>query len=174
MTSRTYEIDKVLDPSFEEATKLADQYHAMASGAAFVERKPMCMYDAIAESMGMYDALVEPVGTYEAIAKTVGTLVDKKNAVYGDAFGKSGQFLTLLYPNGIPVEKYSDALCIIRIFDKLMRLATQKDALGESPYQDIAGYALLGIKMSTLGENGKQESEQDQRCGDDNGASHDD
>jgi hypothetical protein len=28
--------------------------------------------------------------------------------------------------------------------DKLFRIATARDALGESPYRDIAGYGLLG------------------------------
>jgi len=34
---------------------------------------------------------------------------------------------------------------MIRIIDKLFRIATQKEAFGESPYRDIAGYGLLGV-----------------------------
>ena len=82
---------------------------------------------------------------YEDLAKRVGALVDVKNKAYGDSFHKAGEFLQILYPNGIPPEKYIDALCIVRIFDKLMRIATKKDAFGESPYGDILGYALLGL-----------------------------
>lgn len=40
-------------------------------------------------------------------------------------------------------------LCIVRIFDKLMRIANKKDAFAESPYADLAGYALLGEKKYT-------------------------
>lgn len=82
------------------------------------------------------------------LATEIGNLVEEKNRAYGDSFAKTGDFLRLLYPNGIPPEKYNDALCIVRIFDKLKRIATDKDALGESPYRDIAGYALLGLRMT--------------------------
>ena len=37
-------------------------------------------------------------------------------------------------------------LCVVRIFDKLKRIATQKNAFSESPYQDIVGYGLLGTE----------------------------
>ena len=84
--------------------------------------------------------------TYEELAQQVGALVDEKNRAYGDSFHKAGDFLKIIYPDGIPPEKYIDALCIVRMFDKLMRIATKKDAFGESPYQDIMGYALLGMK----------------------------
>lgn len=85
------------------------------------------------------------------LATEIGNLVEEKNRAYGDSFAKTGDFLRLLYPNGIPPEKYGDALCIVRIFDKLKRIATDKDALGESPYRDIAGYALLGLRMDESG-----------------------
>jgi hypothetical protein len=81
---------------------------------------------------------------YEELGQQIGALTGEKNAAYGDSFGQVGKFLEILYPNGIPVESYTDALCIVRMFDKLKRIATKKDAFGESPYRDIAGYALLG------------------------------
>jgi len=82
---------------------------------------------------------------YKELAEKIGALVDEKNKAYGNSFDQAGEFLRLLYPNGIPPEKYTDMLCIIRIFDKLKRIATKKDAFGESPYQDIVGYGLLGL-----------------------------
>ena len=36
-------------------------------------------------------------------------------------------------------------LAITRIVDKLFRIATKKDAFGESPFKDIAGYGILGV-----------------------------
>lgn len=36
-------------------------------------------------------------------------------------------------------------LAITRIVDKLFRIATDKDAFGESPFKDIAGYGILGL-----------------------------
>lgn len=82
---------------------------------------------------------------YEELGRRVGALVDVKNAAYGSAFDDAGSFLKLLYPNGIEPDQYSDALALVRIFDKMKRIATDRDALGESPYQDIAGYGLLGL-----------------------------
>jgi hypothetical protein len=83
--------------------------------------------------------------TFNEIAAEIGGTVTVKNAAYGDSFAKTGDFLRLLYPEGIAPEQYGDALCMVRTFDKQMRIATAKDALGESPYRDIAGYAVLGI-----------------------------
>jgi hypothetical protein len=81
------------------------------------------------------------------IATEVGQLVEQKNAAYGSSFAKAGDFLRLLYPDGIPPQKYDDALVLVRIFDKQMRIATDRDALGESPYRDILGYGILGAAL---------------------------
>ena len=80
---------------------------------------------------------------YEDVGKRIGQLVDQKNKAYGDAFNKSKEILKILYPNGIPVEQYGDILAIVRIVDKLFRIATDKDGLGENPWEDIAGYGIL-------------------------------
>jgi len=87
----------------------------------------------------------ESKGDFETLALSIGKLVDEKNRAYGNSFAKCSRFLEVLYPDGVPVEKYGDMLCLVRIFDKAMRIATHKHALGESPYSDIAGYALLGL-----------------------------
>lgn len=81
---------------------------------------------------------------YEALGARIGRLVREKQDAYGDSFGKAGEVMALLYPEGIAPEQYGDALTLVRIIDKLFRIATDRDALGESPYQDIAGYGLLG------------------------------
>ena len=83
--------------------------------------------------------------TYEKIGKQIGELVDQKNAAYGSSFAESHKILSILYPDGIKPEQYTDALAIIRVIDKLFRIATAKDAFGESPWNDIAGYAILGV-----------------------------
>jgi hypothetical protein len=85
---------------------------------------------------------------YEEAGAAIGRLVDEKQKAYGDAFGKSGQVMRILYPNGIRPDRYDDALAVVRIIDKLFRIATDRDALGESPFQDIAGYGLLGATMA--------------------------
>jgi hypothetical protein len=82
---------------------------------------------------------------YQEIAAGVGSLVQEKNEAYGDSFGQACKILEVLYPQGIQPGQYRDALAVTRVIDKLFRLANKKDAFGESPWRDIAGYALLGI-----------------------------
>ena len=91
---------------------------------------------------------VERKRSFIEIGCEIGKLVTEKQIAYGDSFGKSGKILEILYPNGIRVDQYPDALTITRIIDKLFRIATQKDAFGESPYNDIAGYAILGVNQN--------------------------
>jgi len=83
--------------------------------------------------------------TYKNIGTQIGELVDEKNAAYGSSFAECHKILGVLYPSGIKPEQYTDALAIIRVIDKLFRIANKKDAFGESPWRDIAGYALLGV-----------------------------
>lgn len=83
--------------------------------------------------------------TYKQIGEEIGSLVDQKNAAYGSSFAECHKILSVLYPDGIKPEQYTDALAIIRVIDKLFRIANKKDAFGESPWKDIAGYAILGI-----------------------------
>ena len=82
---------------------------------------------------------------YEEQAEQIGKLVAEKNAAYGSAFAQAHQILSVLYPNGIAPDQYTDALAVIRVIDKLFRIATAKDAFGESPWRDIGGYAILGV-----------------------------
>lgn len=76
--------------------------------------------------------------------RELGELLAQKNASYGSAFALAGDFLRLLYPSGLRPDQYQDALILVRAFDKMCRIATSKSAFGESPYRDLAGYALLG------------------------------
>lgn len=83
------------------------------------------------------------------VAQTVGTLVSQKNKAYGDAFAQAGDVIKILYPNGVKPEQYVDLLVTVRIVDKLFRIANKKDAFGESPWQDIAGYGILMTAYNT-------------------------
>jgi hypothetical protein len=92
---------------------------------------------------------------YEQIGMRIGALVDEKNRAYGDSFNKSHKFLELLYPEGIKIEQYSDMLALIRMFDKMMRVANQKEAFGENPFKDLAGYAILKSEEDNSGNKAK-------------------
>lgn len=80
---------------------------------------------------------------YELIALQVAGLVREKQLAYGDSFGKSGDVLRILYPGGISHHQLDEALTIVRVLDKLFRIATDPNAFGESPWADIVGYGLL-------------------------------
>jgi hypothetical protein len=82
---------------------------------------------------------------YEDIGYDVGELVRQKQLAYGDSFGRSGNCLRQMFPNGIKPEQYDDVLTIVRILDKLFRIANNPKAFNENPYQDIVGYGLLGM-----------------------------
>ena len=82
-------------------------------------------------------------GQYEEIGTHVGGLVDKKNKAYGDSFHQTGNILRIYYPRGIRPDQYDDMAAIVRISDKMFRVATEKNAFGENPFEDIAGYGIL-------------------------------
>lgn len=88
---------------------------------------------------------------YKELGTEIGSLVDEKNKAYGNSFEKCGDFLKLLYPNGIQPDQYGDALALVRIFDKQIRIATKKEAFSESPYRDITGYGMLGTMKDEYG-----------------------
>lgn len=89
---------------------------------------------------------------YEETGARIGRVVTEKQIAYGDSFGNSGEILRVLYPNGIKPEQYDDMLAVVRIVDKLFRIANKKDAFGESPYSDIAGYGILGVARDVMEE----------------------
>jgi hypothetical protein len=93
---------------------------------------------------------------YERLGSEIGELVATKQVAYGDSFGKSGELLKVLYPNGVKPEDYTDLLTITRIIDKLFRIANDKGAFEEDPFKDIAGYSLLSV-----GRNLKESTDDD-------------
>ena len=90
----------------------------------------------------------ESIPTFKELGNKLGSLVDKKNEAYGNAFDDCGEFLRILYPTGMKPEQYADALSMVRIFDKMKRIATNPKAFKEDPYEDIAGYGLLGMRRN--------------------------
>ena len=70
-------------------------------------------------------------------------LLFSKREAYGNSFNDAPEILKQLYPQGVAPEQYTDLLTIVRILDKLYRIANK--AKTEDPWQDIAGYGLLGV-----------------------------
>lgn len=78
-------------------------------------------------------------------AEDLGMLLERKQRQYSSVYLKAGEFLSLLYPDGIKLGDYSHALMLARIFEKCARIANLNRNLDdENPYQDIAGYGILG------------------------------
>ena len=89
--------------------------------------------------------------SFTELANGIGKLVEEKNKAYGSAFDRAGDFLKILYPEGIKPDQYKDMLCIVRVFDKLMRIATSYEGTEEKKvdaYSDLMGYGLLGLRAS--------------------------
>ncbi len=99
------------------------------------------------ESIGTAILEEEIQGHYESIGQQLGALVDRKNKAYGDSFHQAGKCLEAMYPDGVPVEKYTDMLGVIRVLDKLFRIAKDENEEGESPWNDIGGYSILKAKL---------------------------
>ena len=95
--------------------------------------------------------------TFENIGRETGRLVAKKNREYGDSFAKSGEVLRIFYPDGIRPDQYDDLLAMLRIIDKQFRVATDKDAFGESPWVDITGYGILAQNFNKKKGESKEE-----------------
>ena len=99
---------------------------------------------------------------FEGIGADIGRLTDMKNAAYGDSFSLSGEVLNLLYPNGVSPAQYQNMLAIVRIIDKLFRIAIDDDAFGEELWIDITGYGILAVE-NTKGKSkrGKKGAEKE-------------
>lgn len=86
----------------------------------------------------------------------VARILDSTNKAYGNSTEKSARILGILYPEGIQPEQLHDARCMTSILDKLSRIATDKDAFGESPWRDVAGYALLAYRYDLMRHKERQ------------------
>lgn len=81
--------------------------------------------------------------SFQEIAAEIGRLVTEKDQAYGSAVAKCGDVLRVLYPTGVKPEHLGDFGAVMRIVDKLFRIATAPGAFGEDPWRDISGYALV-------------------------------
>jgi hypothetical protein len=85
--------------------------------------------------------------TFAELGTEIGELVERKAEAYGESFARCGDYLRILFPDGIRPEQYSLAMLLARDFDKSMRAVNDADAFGESPFIDKAGYAILGAHL---------------------------
>ncbi len=84
------------------------------------------------------------------ICTDLGATLAEKNIAYGSSFARSGEILAILYPNGVRADQMRDMQLLSRIVDKMFRVANKvdgKDRGGESPFLDIAGYAVCAMSL---------------------------
>ena len=87
---------------------------------------------------------------FAKIGADIGDLVQEKNEAYGNSFEHSGEIMKFLFPKGIPPEKYVIALSLVRIIDKIFRLATNPSYNNENCWKDMAGYCVLMLGYESL------------------------
>ncbi len=95
------------------------------------------------------------------VAREIGELTVEKNEAYGDSFARSSEILRVLYPEGVRPEQYQDLLGVARLIDKMFRIATRKNAFGESPWRDICGYGLIAAASEIVAADGLGEKKDD-------------
>ena len=92
---------------------------------------------------------------FEEITVRVAEITAEKDQAYGSAFDRSGEIIKILFPSGIPFDQYDDMLAVTRVIDKMFRIAKDRDALGEDPWKDIMGYALLSVARNNRKKKGR-------------------
>ena len=109
-------------------------------------------------------------------AVALGDLLVEKQTQYGDSVGSTGAILRQLYPTGIRPDQYDNLQLVVRVLDKLKRIASQgpdgTDRGGESPWRDIGGYGILGLAQAEqrrlalpIGVQVEYDSPRDSLCG---------
>jgi len=87
----------------------------------------------------------------EVIARNITSMVKEKNRGYGSAFQKVSHILSILFPNGIPTNKYHDVAILVRVLDKICRIASANDKdVKKDAWLDITGYGLLRLSEGDL------------------------
>ena len=86
-----------------------------------------------------------------SIACDIAIVVEEKNREYGSAFQKVSHILSILFPNGIPTNKYHDVAILIRVLDKICRIASANDKdVKKDAWLDLTGYGLLRLSEGDL------------------------
>ncbi len=84
--------------------------------------------------------------SFHSLGEELADMLDNKNRQYGDSYARMAHVLPMFYPDGVPGDHLLDAVFILRIIDKLMRIASAQGDDLEDPVKDIAGYAILRMK----------------------------
>ncbi|MGG0754959.1 hypothetical protein [Brevibacillus laterosporus] len=94
----------------------------------------------------------------EGIGQVIGKFTDEKQEAYGNSVEKSFELMKIFLKEyksdddtyTIPEVLLKHLLLQVRMIDKQNRIFSNPkgDKMGESPYQDLVGYSLLGTDMT--------------------------
>lgn len=84
---------------------------------------------------------------FDPLCTDLSKLLWEKRQSYGsNNLTGTGDFFKLLFPEGIPPERFQDALILARMFDKMSRIARGTQGQ-EDAWQDLAGYAVCAMEL---------------------------
>lgn len=100
----------------------------------------------------------QKVKTFQEIANEIGKFTDMKNDAYGSSVDTTYEVLKIFlkkYKNHdntytIPESLLKHIFLQVRMIDKQNRIFNNPDGdkMEESPYRDLAGYSLIGVRMT--------------------------
>lgn len=96
---------------------------------------------------------------HEAIlanCRDLGPFLVQKNEAYGDSARRVSRMLEVFFPDGIKPNRIEDAYYMIQILNKLGRVAEDNDPMGEDPWLDASGYAMLAHSSKQLKKENKK------------------
>ena len=108
--------------------------------------QPIEQVEEVIAGVGQDAPTAKQIGKFENIGMELGKLTDEKREAYGNSATIATEVMKLLYPQGIKIEQMNDMLLIVRVLDKICRIANKKDAFGENPWADVVGYGLIGVE----------------------------
>jgi hypothetical protein len=129
------------DPVGVEETVNETEERELAEAPKTVIRTPMKREYPVDDSKSA--ATLED---FLGLGEEIGRMLANKNRKYGDSYARMAHVLPMFYPDGVPGDHLLDAVFILRIIDKLMRIASAQGDDEEDPVKDIAGYAILRMR----------------------------
>jgi len=133
--------DKAFEKLQRQAVQVGRKLHHQRG--LWIER----MFGPQADNMRRNGMTEKRKKDFHALAAGLATMLEEKRQAYGQNMEIVPKVMELLYPNGVRPEHYPTMLLLVRILDKISRLASGggRWALGEDAWKDIAGYALCAM-----------------------------
>jgi hypothetical protein len=147
------------DPKMQEyvgMTGLIEHVSEQDGNLVFIDENKVFWFDD--EELELIKPRQRSQKSFKDIALEIGEFTDMKNDAYGSAFEITYEILEILlkkYKNNdgtytIPENLLRYIPLTTRMVDKHVRIfnSPNGDKLDESPFRDLAGYSLIGVRMT--------------------------